>query len=308
MLTYAFYSRLFTKLNIPDTYNNHKRIIDNNYEFYRNYAESQDLQLGGVIHKTETIQIKYGEYTFKLFKQKHSDKITYTMFDEGNEESSNVCMLLAVIPKEKYIHIDTIETHPKCLEPYMPKNHGGSLLLQITLSYCRILKDQYTSLKYVQLRDTSTLICEPGQKFQQDKIKLPDFYMFTKGDTWYGKYGFKPFDALNRKLDKKLLLEYKHNQKVIKTTKIKNTNIKNYIYNASVKFGMTDILSEETVNKIIERHKEKTIQEFFSDFFANRGMTCHIFNEIQHKIMKDLSMTSFYGKSFFIMIDDIVLD
>lgn len=306
MLLYAYYSRLFSKLNIPNENNTYKTIIDNNYEFYKEYAKNNDIQTGGVKKKPKIENIDYNGYTFKIFIDKQSDNTTYSIFNGNDDESINKCMLLAIPKKKNYIHIDLIEYHTKCSIPDMPKSRGGTLLLQFALNYCRILKDEYPNLIYIHLRDTSRVDCTVGDKYYLGKTQLCNLYMFTKGDTWYGKYGFIPFDIINEKTDLKMLENYRYNQLIIKSTKINDTNIKKYLYNAVDKLKMGEDLTKSMIDKILEKFKGESVKTFFKVFISNR--TCHIFNEIQNNIMNELKMTNFYGKNFYILINDIKLE
>ena len=54
-------------------------------------------------------------------------------------------------------------------------------------------------------------------------------YTLLYGDIWYGKYGFQSYDPYNDMEDKDAIQFYENNQRIITTTKTKDTNLYNYL-------------------------------------------------------------------------------
>ena len=57
-------------------------------------------------------------------------------------------------------------------------------------------------------------------------LNLSSLLFVLKGDTWYGSYGFKPFDSFEGKPDKWLLEKYKKNKRLFKTLTICELKLK----------------------------------------------------------------------------------
>lgn len=74
------------------------------------------------------------------------------------------------------------------------------------------------------------------------------------------------------------------------------------------KLKLSRALPEKLIDKLLLEFKGKSVKEFFSKFMADYDKMCHIYNEIQDKIMKELKMKNLFGKTYFIKIDDIQLN
>lgn len=128
--------------------------------------------------------------------------------------------------------------------------------------------------------------------------------MFTHGNTWYGKYGFIPYDSTNNKIDIENFVNYKVNQKLVNIIKLRYTNIKEYIKDAIQQLKLTEKIPPDKLYKMFEIYDDKPIKDFFSSFLydLNYGYTCAVFEKIYLKIMKDLDMENLHGKTYYIPI------
>ena len=304
MEIHDFYNKLFKLLHIPNKDNIYNKLVDIDYKFYKTYANLHNIISGGVKKLIEKIKIKYRQYEFLMHKHEDNDRISFSIFNNGKEEKDDACMILSIPKKQNYIHVDFIGYYAHCTVPEMPKMRGGSLLLQFLLNYCKILKDKYPNLIYVQLRDTSSLPCNNDSR----KTQMCNLYMLTRGDTWYGKYGFLPFDEPNKKLDIKTFKDYKLNQKLVNKTNISKTNIRKYLIDASITLKLSHKYTNQLIDKLLEDYKGKSVKDFFKFFMSTHDQNCTIFNEIQDKIMKELGMKNLFGKTYFIEIDKIELN
>jgi len=52
-------------------------------------------------------------------------------------------------------------------------------------------------------------------------INLDDFMMLTKGNTWYGRYGFIPYDTNKNDTHKEKYKQYMKNRKLVNSVLIK---------------------------------------------------------------------------------------
>ena len=77
-------------------------------------------------------------------------------------------------------------------------------------------------LKYIYLKDNSLYFCQKTKR----NIDFDSIHILTRGNTWYGKYGFIPYDSLKEEIDIENYVNYKLNSKLVNKIKIKCTNIK----------------------------------------------------------------------------------
>jgi hypothetical protein len=84
---------------------------------------------------------------------------------------------------------------------------SGSDLLQIAFQIIDKIKDMY-NIKTITLMDNSQKFCKEGKN-----IDLGLMLTLLTGDTWYGKYGFRPKEKL-------LADHYEKNKKIMKNKKL----------------------------------------------------------------------------------------
>lgn len=288
---YNFYNNLLDKLNVPNYIDVYGKIINEDFEFYNQYFKiNQKLQLGG--GKTTNIKYSYDNRIFTIFKVEEDDRISFSIYNKS-DELSDVCMMMFIPKKDNYIYLETISYYDNCSVPEMPKTKGGSLLLKLTLKYIDEIRDKY-DLKYIQLRDTGNFTCHQIKK----KTPICNLYMLTRGDTWYGKYGFTPFDPVTKQPNYDVLVDYKLNQKLVKIIKVKHTQIYQYVKKASYKPQFKNF-TNQIINKIFDAYNERTIQDFFKDFINNYDERCDIFNEIYKDVMSEIGMVDLYNKVYY---------
>lgn len=83
-------------------------------------------------------------------------------------------------------------------------------------------KDKF-GISMITLTDNSIKKCG------EENIILSKMLILLGGDTWYGKYGFRPYDIQVKSMNKKTNKEYEKNKKVIKKITITDVNIIKYI-------------------------------------------------------------------------------
>ena len=148
--------------------------------------------------------------------------------------------------------------------------------------------------------DNSTKFCKTDKR--GFKIFLPLMYTLIHGHTWYGKYGFRPYDPAKIISSKKMLNEYSKNKDIVRKTKVKNTNLIKYI----CEIYEQKISDNGEMKKFKRLCKDNlgdmTIQEFFGDFLKEFDKKCAIFNKIYLDFAKDIGIKNYYGSSFYLKL------
>ncbi len=110
--------------------------------------------------------------------------------------------------------------------------------------------------------------------------------IFTTGDTWYGKYGFIPFDIETNKSDSLLVHKYNKNKLIVSTTKVKDTKVKKYILEAITKLKIKQDISDFSAQ--LDKFSDHSIKDFLLHFLIKFNKTCLIFEHFYKKLANDL--------------------
>jgi hypothetical protein len=286
---FEYYKKLFEQLHVPQ--NIIYKIIPNQLIFYKKYANKE---INGMIGGSKIINYTYTNYKFKIYNYEEDDRITFAIHDDSNEEKQ-YCVLLFIplYEKVRYVHIETISNLNKCAVNGMPKIKGGSLLLKTTLSFINSIKELY-KLKFVHLLDNSMIFC----KLSETKIELDNLLILTTGDTWYGKYGFIPYDEDKMSTDIEKYTEYIVNQKLVDRIKIRNTDIISIIINTIKKFNKYETKYDISYD-FFEKYKNHTVKKFFSEFMKDYDNKCELFSVIYKKVMDEIGIYNLHNMSYY---------
>ena len=241
------------------------------------------------------IIFKYKGVNFTFYKTSDKYSINLSIFQGDDDEKSMNCSVIMIDKIEKSADISGISYDPKCFSGPQVNSFGpepsGKLLLKVTLAFIEKIKNHY-DIKYIKLKDNSRKSCITNG----NGVPFDTYLMFVSGNTWYGKYGFVPFDQGKKKTDKNKLKDYTKNQKIVKSTKVKNTNIAKYIKKAIKKLKRK--VSDEDVDRLVEKNKDKSIMDFMQIMSKNYDEFCGIFYYIYKDLMYDLRIYDFHGEVY----------
>jgi len=295
---YLFYDKLLEDLGVinPNKYSH--LIIQNNFRFYDNYynnAKNSKIQTGGSIYK----DYEYDNCSFRVYENQEDNRYTYSIHN-NNDEGNRECVIIFIPTEEKisFAHIENISSYSNCFRCASVKSKTGTMLLIFLLSFIKNKLKKKHNLSYISLQDNSLYYC----KKTQINIKFSSFYMLTRGDTWYGKYGFVPFDFDNQSIDKNRYKAYKKNSETVNNTKVHQTNIYKLIYKAINKLNISDRFPEKILYDIIEKNKEKSVKDFLYNFTKNMDFSCDVFGLIYEDLMDKLHMTEMQGWSYYLSL------
>jgi hypothetical protein len=204
-------------------------------------------QTGGVDRK---LKIKYNDnkYIFdELLDENHY--ILYSI-----EELS--CVTVIIYKKDNVAEIHGIANYKSCLKEI--NTNVGSTLLKITIKMLQKYKEKF-DIKKILLTDNSVKKCN------DKNIKLAVMLTLLTGDTWYGKYGFRPYDDTLTKY-------YENNKKIMNTITLKDIDLLKYL-------KMTT-LDEKVIEKskiYIEKHQTTLLKDYLTKFIKEYDKTCEYF-------------------------------
>lgn len=267
-------------------------IYREDYDYYKPLL-GRKCQIGGV----GIIKFNYNNKIYNINYTNDEYNHIYSLGPANVDKNDpRNCFLIYIIKEDtSYAYIDNISSYNDCPHVGHMRNGRGSHLLRVVIAFIESLKDQY-GLKYIQLKDNSTLECN-----KKGKIDLSSLYMLSQGDTWYGKYGFRPFNTYKRELDIERYIDYCVNSKLVEKIKINCTNLKLLMITAIRKNRIN--FSEDKIELLFKKYGDKSIKEFFKYFLSNYDTTCEIFYEIYRKFMEDIGITNLQGISYFFELD-----
>jgi hypothetical protein len=284
--------KILKELNVNRAYDVSIKLCEgsNHIFYYSLYNRNNKFQKGAGKHTI--LKYKNEEYKFYVFNEGNS--ISYNLYKNNDVNDIPECLIIDVNKKEKFVHIGGISYDDNCFEVNSIQK-SGSTLLKIALKLIEKIEGYY-GLKYIQLKDNSSKYCKKAGI----NIELSSLYMLTRADTWYGKYGFLPFDDIKQTVHKKNYDKYIQNKKIVNNILVKNTKIRKYLEKASNKLNLN--ISVKTFNILFEKYDNKTIVEFFYDFMKNFNKNCELFSLIYDQVMTDHKIKSLHNITYFKML------
>lgn len=265
------------------------------YRKYRNNISNDHMiQFGGKIYK-ETYQMNDTKFLIQIDEQKtKKGGCTYDIAIHRNDDPNlSKCLYIAIDNKIAYIR--EISYYSNCAQPLLDNPMGGSKLLKLCIQFLKENKKRF-NINKIQLKDNSTLFCQLA-KNKKERMKLPLLSTITCGHTWYGKYGFRPYDPWEDKPDEKQSIRYKNNFMKINTTLTRDTKIFNYICDLMINKGTSEDDAKKWFDRLTEKYGNLTIAKFFQYIeFKLCGLLINFYEKLAH----DLDIYNFYGDSFYL--------
>lgn len=252
------------------------------------------LQKGGSTQ--EFIQTYHG-YEFIVFIDREDDDITITL--RTHTKNPDDCAIAAIDLNNRTAIIHGLSHHSECTKPYIPQNSkGGSIILRFLLGF--LTKNAKTfNINRLVLEDNAKKNCANCDR----DMRLSDLYFLMNGDTWYGKYGFRPYDKNDDVPDLERLVKYKTNQQIIRSAKLKDVPLVELMTETCKKID-TKIDMVELGLKL-KTLKNKPLSDVIKNLMHNYDHFCCIFVHIINRIYDILGMYRFFGESFYVDISDI---
>ena len=261
-----------------------KKVIYKNSQLLRdNLTQIKRFFNKEIIHSMigggEDLTITYKDNEYKYTQIMDEDYYILYSYDDFD------CVSVVIDKENKVGEIHGIGNFKSCLIDSNTK--VGSTLLKITIKMLKKYKDIFEINKIV-LTDNSIKKC----KSNKEDIKLSHMLILLTGDTWYGKYGFRPINVKTYDYDKILNKNYDNNKLIINNITIKEANIMKYI-----KITKDENVIKQ-VKKILEKDENMLLKDFLQKFLTEYESTCSYFSLFYDKLYDDLKLEKFY-KLFF---------
>jgi hypothetical protein len=221
-------------------------------------------QTGGGTNKTFKIKYHNKEYEF----QQTMDENYYILYSIDEFD----CVSVIIDKERRLAEIHGIGNYKSCLQE--SNENVGSTLLKITLKMLQKFKNKL-GINKISLTDNSIKKCN------NKDIILSTMLILLTGDTWYGKYGFRP--------RKNLITKYENNRKIMNTIRLKDIDLIKYL-------KMTK-LNEKVIREFeifIDKHQSLLVKDYLTRFIKEYDKTCEYFYDFYEKLFEDLELYDFY--------------
>lgn len=300
-----YFFKLFKRLNIKMKFSECLDICTDDQDFYNEFylllKNNINLQEYSNLQKRSTtrkIKYKFEGHMFTILEVNEPNIVAYSIHLNDIFNNHTACLVLFINLNENFVYIENISYYPnRIFSGMLQTTKDGSLLFKTALSFIRTNLMRKYKLKYIRLRDTGFIYC----KQTKTMIEFDNFYMLTHGHTWYGRYGFVPFDPVNNNPDVYYSDDYNANQKLV-NIKVKDTHLREYVTTAIYKLGLYDKFPHAKINELFRRYANKSIKNFMSDFVRKYDRTYEIFELIYKELMRNLKMVNLHGKAYFLLL------
>lgn len=267
------------------------KLMDN---FYVSREYKHNSITGG-----KTTKLEYKGFIFYCKQKKdNSYDISIRRNDNEIERSIDHCLHIIIdknIKDNKIAYIENISYYNDCIKTGLEHPGGGSKLLKIALKFLKKNKEKF-DINRIYLVDNSRFYCNDLI------INLPILSTLINRHTWYGKYGFRPYESLSHKPDKILLKHYNKNIKIMKTTIIKDTTLPKHLLKMIKDNETNKEKIKETFKKFYTEYSELHVYEYFEIFINTFDLNCKLLSTFYKEFSYDIGLYDFHGKSFYLDI------
>ena len=351
---------LAQQLNIPEKFKLFERIVEpSSYQKYLKLCPNDQKKDYNMLIKQsgggskEYHLLRHDGLEFKLFKVNEVDSISYSLHRRDDSSDRDYCVAIFVYKKAKFARIDDLTFHTDCFskkqrEYYKNKKEDlkGNKLVKIAIGAVRSLKNHY-NIDYITLRDASkkeygvvsddvsTEINIFNFPLGPIEIRLGLMYTYLNGDTWYGKFGFRPANDKENNISNIGNKQYNRNSDIMENIKVKDCKtLKNYLIESKKKIWKKIIKnmknerdSKDTKNKtelkkiseeinnyvndykyieedvvyLLKKYENKLLSKFVFDFLKMKN-AYYIFDLFYRELADDIGLTDFFYDMFIMFI------
>lgn len=247
--------------------------------------------------------ITYRNLKFKfLVYQNRNKHITIKITNKKHIE----CVIIFIDSSDRNAIIMNISNEKGCVQEGMIYREGGKILVQIAIKYLKTYKDKF-NINRILLTDRSYVLCsnniiDKSKQVIKHNMFLSDLYMLTHGDTWYGKFGFRPFDIVNNRELYDDVIEYGKSKNIINNIKLKDYNKLYKLIIEADKLLNINYFKENDLKLFMKDNQNTLIKDVLKILLKKKFPFCIIFEYIKRTIMNDLHIKSFYEKTLYIDI------
>lgn len=251
---------------------------------YDKILRENNNQTGGKLHI-----IEFDGYKFKIDISKNEDLIMIELQQSDGNPPSCITVL---INSDGICALHGIGVYEKCVAPTYTGGKMGSLLLKFIIRFLQINRDKL-NIKRIELMDNSVKSCPNCP----ERVKLSNMMTILYGDTWYGRYGFRPIEIDHIGDTQSYNTKYENNKKIIKTIKVKDIPLLDIIIRSGERAKIT--INQKNLSELLDKNKEKLVSDFMIDLLKKYDQHCCLFENMSDELFRVLGLHSFYKYKFY---------
>lgn len=266
----------------------HTDFLRNKYKTFGSFYKLYNInQTGGgfnIIYKKNNIKFDkiMDEGRLSLFLSVIDEK--KSVDKKKSIDNKDNCIFIIIDENIAYIEGITSNKYTKCFDT--PELNNGKSLMEITIKMLKKYKDKL-KINKIQLKDNSFIQCD------STKICLADLSFLQYNETFYGKFGFIPFDE---KINKK----YLKNRAILQTKLVGNINLIKILN--EYEEDIDDKIKDKMIHNYT-KYKETNIVQWFYKFSRKYfNADCKLMDYLVDTIYKELKLTSMKGESFILKL------
>jgi hypothetical protein len=210
----------------------------NKIGFMKFFNNNKKTQIGG---NNNYKKIKYGDNKY-IFQE----LIENTWFLRSIDDNYD-CVSISIDKENKTSIINNINADiAKCGLNIL--TNQGSHLVKLSIKFLKKYKKEF-KINKILLKDNARKAC-----YNEDGFYFSDFLLLVNGDTFYGKYGFKPISKNSKKY-------YYKSKKIMNNLYIKELDLEDFFNN---KFKKKE---EIKFQKLLLNNQNKLLKNVLSNFF-----------------------------------------
>lgn len=276
-----YYDYLFNFSEFP-------KIIKIAIRHTKNYSRNQ---IGGAIKLYQ-----YDGYKFKVITDVDNELVSVTLIRHESDNLDEPICANILIDKDGECALQSILYMPECMSPlYQDEKGGGSLMLQFIIKLLKREKEKL-GVKRLYLTDNSSKPCKNCPR----DLTLSNMHTLLYGESWYGKYGFRPIRKDKKGETEELQFRYEQNKEIINRALVRDINLMDIIIDASVKSGVS--VNKSNLESYLERNKDRLLKDVLKEFLHNYNKFCCLFEYMIEGLFYVLRLFNFEGKTFYIDI------
>jgi hypothetical protein len=238
------------------------------------------LESGLSLNGGKQLNVSYKNNKY-IFNESIIDENHYILSTKNEEE----CVNVIISKEEKVAEIHGLKSYKSCLVD--TNQNVGSELMKLTLKLLNKYKDKF-NIDIIVLTDNSVKNCNG------ENIKLSIMYSLMNGDTWYGKYNFRPIKVENNfyKIDDYQNELYEKNKVIMRNIKISNINLIDY-----VKLSNNEKLINAT-QKLIQEKPLMFLKDYIFNLLTYYDKTCESFIKFYEQLYNRIAVFYPYHKLY----------
>lgn len=272
---------------VLQNYKINKTFTDTKKNFNNYVLLEKKLQIGG-----SKINITYENelYEFDELDDPYSTVKSYVLQAKDSESD---CVMITIDKELGISSIDNLTSVGlKCSNTLI--NDIGKHLIKLSIKLLQNNKEKF-NIKKIIITDHSFIFC----KDIKNNINLADLYTLKHGITFYGSFGFIPYDE-NDETNNKLKKYFYQNNKIIKELKVIDSKLLYYIekYVKKTNYNIDELINyvkENNNNLLMNVMKVISSKKYFDKY-------CKVLNYIIPKLFNSNKLKSFHNLSFELLL------